>query len=175
MAPLDSDAAVMASCACTIVREPPAASPFRVGQQVDHPIFGRGEITALHADSPDLVTVLFAKESCPDAILSSTLTIVPRLGPQWGFTFGAQDGAHVRVAVRHGTPGSRASLGELTMTVEESMDFRAAVESLGAHVTDVCGYCRGTGEVILFYPRPGGPPGNQTVPCRMCRSRDVSS
>lgn len=82
---------------------------------------------------------------------------VRHLGPEWGVEFGAIEGNHVRVVVRHGQPGSRALLGELAMTAEEAHEFRAVVEPLGAHVTDVCGHCMG----------------NQTIPCPKCQAKPV--
>lgn len=32
----------------------------------------------------------------------------------------------------------------------------------------VCIQCGGAGELLHIYPRPGGPPGNQVVPCEPC-------
>ena len=33
-----------------------------------------------------------------------------------------------------------------------------------------CETCRGRGEVLFLIPRPGGIPGNQTLPCPTCRA-----
>ena len=32
----------------------------------------------------------------------------------------------------------------------------------------VCSYCKGRKQVLYMYPRPGGPPGNQWIPCPEC-------
>lgn len=34
---------------------------------------------------------------------------------------------------------------------------------------DICRPCRGSGEMLHFYERPGGPPGNQMGHCPICR------
>lgn len=31
-----------------------------------------------------------------------------------------------------------------------------------------CEHCNHEGEVLYFYPRPGGNPGNQMIPCPKC-------
>lgn len=50
----------------------------------------------------------------------------PKFDDTWSVTFQEQ-GAHVLVQVRHGTPGSRALLGVLVMTPEEARDFGRAL------------------------------------------------
>lgn len=39
---------------------------------------------------------------------------------------------------------------------------------------DLCPTCKGKGEVLYMYSRPGGPPGNQMILCPECSNGESS-
>jgi hypothetical protein len=58
-----------------------------------------------------------------------------KLGPRWSFR-AIPRGTHVEVAIRHGTIGSRALLGTLTMDDAEWRELAHVVLQAGADVVD---------------------------------------
>ena len=98
-------------------------------QWVEHPVWGRGQVEWSVQEGTVDARVRFGHGS--EMANVCDLAPFPFLGPRWSFTFFLK-GAHVGVRVRSGTPGSRAVLGELLMTVDEAAEFRLALGNVGA-------------------------------------------
>jgi hypothetical protein len=58
---------------------------------------------------------------------------VDQLGPRWAFTFNVE-GAHTRVQVRVGEPGSRGLAGSFKVGKDEAEQLRKVVAAAGAVV-----------------------------------------
>lgn len=131
---------------------------FSRGQRVKHPHHGVGVFVGHVIGSSDEVAIGLGdgETSSVENVLLSDLEAVPWLGERWRFemprhvphvkigiegvpghekvAIPSNGGTHVEVAVRVGTPGSRALAGRLMLRQDELTEFTVAMRSLGAVV-----------------------------------------
>jgi hypothetical protein len=65
--------------------------------------------------------------------MTADTSAVDQLGTRWAFTFNVE-GAHTRVQVRVGEPGSRSLAGSFKVSAEEAEQLRKVVAAAGAVV-----------------------------------------